>query len=285
MAVANSNVAICSTDGITWTGSTMPTPTTANWYSVTYGNGKFVAISNGYDYVAYSTDGVTWTATTLPSSDRWVAVTYGNGVFVAICELSSKAAYSTDGITWTQTALPSSAKWSSVTYGNDKFVAIAQNSNEVAYSTDGITWLYKWRDLYFKSDRDKIDVYINRIAELEESWAGTLTFTGNYTGSNYVTQADSFIAVDKISGRAFITIRGGNSTSYENIYFNSSMTLPEGVTALTTQTYGGPNSGASRRYFTQVLTGITGKINVTANMNAMNSNYDYVQCTLTVTYA
>ena len=63
------------------------------------------------------------------------------------------------------------------------------------------------------------------------------------------------------------------------------MTLPEGVTALTTQTYGGPNSGARQRYFTQVLTGITGKINVTANMNAMNSNYDYVQCTLTVTYA
>lgn len=39
------------------------------------------------------------------------------------------------------------------------------------------------------------------------------------------------------------------------------------------------------RYFTQVLTGITGKIKVTANMDTINSSYDYVRCTLTVSYA
>jgi len=87
-----------STDGITWTD----VPITINpfysgtssgdIYSIAFGNGKFVAISNSI--IAYSTDGATWTEE--KNSTLWTvikdstygtgkvrALAYGNGKFVA----------------------------------------------------------------------------------------------------------------------------------------------------------------------------------------------------------
>ena len=116
-------------------------PTYSTWYSVCYGNGKFVAVPND-STAAYSTDGINWTAATLPSNKSWYSVCYGNGKFVAVSGgSSSTAAYSTDGINWTAATLPSSANWYSVCYGNGKFVAVANSSNTAAYSTDGINWM------------------------------------------------------------------------------------------------------------------------------------------------
>ena len=118
-------------------------PSSAQWYSVAYGDGKFVAVSwdsAGSDKAAYSTDGINWTASTMPSSAQWYSVTYGDGKFVAVARYSGKAAYSTDGINWTASTMPSSETWWSITYGNGKFVAVTYISNKAAYSTDGINW-------------------------------------------------------------------------------------------------------------------------------------------------
>ena len=117
-------------------------PSSASWYSVTYGNGKFVAVddSNYSTKAAYSEDGITWTATTMPSTSQWISVTYGNGKFVAIADNSDIAAYSEDGINWTVSTLPISRYWRSVTYGNGKFVALASSSADTAFSYDGINW-------------------------------------------------------------------------------------------------------------------------------------------------
>ena len=111
-------------------------PSSQNWFSVTYGNGAFVAVANGSTAAAYSTNGgVTWTASTLPSSSDWIAVTYGNGAFVAVAYNSTAAAYSTNGgVTWTASTLPSSATWRSVAYGNGAFVAVANGSTAAAYT-------------------------------------------------------------------------------------------------------------------------------------------------------
>ena len=76
----------------------------------------------------------------LPASAKWYSVCYGNGKFVVVARNSTIAAYSTDGITWTQATLPISKNWSSVCYGNGKFVAVASNTDIAAYSTDSITW-------------------------------------------------------------------------------------------------------------------------------------------------
>ena len=46
VAVANSSaIAVTSPDGIKWTQRALPV--SANWYSVTYGNGVFVAVARG----------------------------------------------------------------------------------------------------------------------------------------------------------------------------------------------------------------------------------------------
>ena len=117
--------------GRDWWAVTLPS--SSGWQSVTYGDGKFVAV--GSNKAAYSTNGATWTASTLPSSANWLSGTYGDGKFVAVTINSDQAAYSTNGTTWTAVTLPSSSDWRSVTYGDGKFVAVAYNSDQAAYSS------------------------------------------------------------------------------------------------------------------------------------------------------
>jgi len=121
-----------------FTASTLSSSTA--WQSITYGNGKYVAISNSATDTTYSTDGITWTAGSMPSNPAsgWLSITYGNGKFVAVA-YGTVGAYSTNGVTWTASTMPS-ANWYSVTYGNGKFVAVSFGTNATAYSTDGITW-------------------------------------------------------------------------------------------------------------------------------------------------
>ena len=124
-----------------WTATTMPS--SASWYSVTYGDGKFVAVAYASNKAAYSIDGINWTATTMPSSAAWYSVAYGDGKFVAVIN-GSTAAYSIDGINWTATTMPDTVYWYSVTYGDDKFVAVASGSSTAAYKIDNMR-LVLWR--------------------------------------------------------------------------------------------------------------------------------------------
>ena len=104
----------------------------------------YVAVAYNNQTAASSTDGITWTQRTLPGSFSWYSVTYGDGTFVAMARSSPEAtAASTDGITWTQGTLPVFAYWQSVTYGDGTFVAVAMNSTAAATSTDGSTWIQR----------------------------------------------------------------------------------------------------------------------------------------------
>ena len=108
-----------STDnGDTWTQGTMPIAD--SWCAITYGNGKFVAIT--YDKVAVSDDGINWTLT-----DNEIAnlrnIVFGNGLFVITPSSENVCYYSADGISWANTTLPESGDWRALAYGNDKFVA------------------------------------------------------------------------------------------------------------------------------------------------------------------
>lgn len=121
-----------------WLQSTLPA--SLSWNSVTYGNGKFVVVSeNDRQVGAYSTDGITWSTMTFPTSRSWKGVTYGNGKYVAIAT-GAYGAYSTDGINWTEMSMPADRNWRGITYGDGKFVAVAWNGDKGAYSTDGINW-------------------------------------------------------------------------------------------------------------------------------------------------
>jgi hypothetical protein len=92
-------------------------------------------------------NGATWTAATLPASDRWNSVTFGNGRFVAVSgnsgSTSTNAAYSTNGgQTWIAATLPGAAAgWTNVVWNGSVFIATAFNTNRSAISEDGITWV------------------------------------------------------------------------------------------------------------------------------------------------
>ena len=123
-----------------WTTST--TPSSEEWSSIAYGDGKFVVSNRKSDKITYSTDCINWTEITLPSSVKVGNIAYGDGKFVTVDYGSDKAAYSTDGINWTTSAMPSSKNWYSIAYGDGKFIAATiSNSNKAAYSTDGINWI------------------------------------------------------------------------------------------------------------------------------------------------
>ncbi|MCA9359124.1 hypothetical protein KC926_02875, partial [Candidatus Kaiserbacteria bacterium] len=114
------------------------------WYSVSYGNGLFVAVGSSGDRVMTSSDGITWTVRSAAGdNDAWQSVTYGNGLFVAVGWFGGdRVMTSPDGITWTaRSAAGDDDNWNSITYGNGFFVAVgSSNDNRVMTSPDGITW-------------------------------------------------------------------------------------------------------------------------------------------------
>ena len=110
------------------------------WYSVTYGNGLFVAVAKSSSSVMISPDGINWTTQTAPSAN-WQAVTYGNGLFVAVGDTGGIMT-SPDGINWTTQIDPVGDRWDGITYGNGRFVAVAfgGGGSHVMTSPDGINW-------------------------------------------------------------------------------------------------------------------------------------------------
>ena len=98
----------------------------------------------------HATGGTSWTSQTSPADNSWGAVTYGNGKFVAVSNtgpIGGRVMTSSDGRTWTLQTAAAASTWLSVTYGNGKFVAVsasdplANGSQQVMTSTDGVTWV------------------------------------------------------------------------------------------------------------------------------------------------
>ena len=151
-----------SEDGLGWTvrgdGHSIPgTPLTMELFSVTFGNGTFVAV--GYD--AYfganlysSTNGIDWKSHTNATVSNFYGVAYGGGSFAAVGDgfLPSTSSYpqtnrniytSTDGINWTMRNSGAPANdahtITDIAYGVGRFVAV----DFLGYSyttTTGISW-------------------------------------------------------------------------------------------------------------------------------------------------
>lgn len=147
--------------GTTITGgwTAYPSSNDYNWFSIAYGNNRFVAmratISGAADSM-YSTDnGQTWTTTgTLVTVHDWKSIAYGNGTFVVVPGWAAggnqKFALTPDGHNWTTISSPSNFIWTGITYGGGLFVAVANypgfapypdpGTTPIATSPDGVTW-------------------------------------------------------------------------------------------------------------------------------------------------
>ena len=128
---------IYSSDGVNWSTASCPSQ---EWKDITYGNGKYVAVSNSSSAVMYSTNATTWTSGTIPNG-QWVGVAYGNNRFVAISQAGSPApltATSSNGTTFTSGADTATNTWGVVRYGGDKFVAMGSNASMWSYDGTGV---------------------------------------------------------------------------------------------------------------------------------------------------
>ena len=138
---SGSAVAAYSDDGgATWTPTSLPA--SAAWSSITYGEGRWVAIASDSTTVAVTQDGEVWDIQGTLQSTGFVDIAYGKGLFIAVKPSASTGAVnkSTDGVTWTAEDLGTSATWNSVGYGANTFVIVATDSNSGYASADGEDW-------------------------------------------------------------------------------------------------------------------------------------------------
>jgi hypothetical protein len=131
--------------------------------SVTYGNGRYVAVGSipdsDFGRIETSEDGVHWTSRVYPQTPdtfifRLNKVTYGNGKFVAagpsMYDVSPNLYCSTNGIDWPGEAQARGPvdEVVDVTYGNGLFVAVGSYNSfggtvfdhNICTSPDGINW-------------------------------------------------------------------------------------------------------------------------------------------------
>ncbi len=154
------NVGATSTNGITWTQTSM----VADTHLVTdfaYGGGVYVAPWYGSTNVATSSDGVTWTKQTnvipdvgLSGGPAISTIAYGAGKFVALDQLGAVSYISTNGTTWSVGANVGGANTPGnlvsgfnvgIQYANGRFLAVNNSTydgvtHNFFYSTDGVTW-------------------------------------------------------------------------------------------------------------------------------------------------
>ncbi len=143
----NSTWAMYSSDGITWTNSTMPY--TAFWNALTYTPNGFWAV-NQYGYQAYSSIGATWTGSgqlPMPSGSSTLVAdcVYSNGYYMVLTVFGTAGTQilrSTDGTNWTTIVVSTTFKGQRLSYiRNGIWILSSDSSNNIARSTDnGSTW-------------------------------------------------------------------------------------------------------------------------------------------------
>ena len=198
-------------------------PSAQDWVSITYGDGLWVAVSNGTspsgsNAAGYSSDGTTWSSTVLPGTNPWIKVAYGNGIFVTVASNGAMAS-SNDGIVWnsiTATVNP----YNSVVYGGGTWVAISAGVNIVT-STDAITWTPSvlpegadWIDIaYGKGKFVAVSQSDSSIAQTAYSTNGTVWTLGSFVGGSksIAYGNDRFVAIEggyALANSAFVSFDG-----------------------------------------------------------------------------
>jgi len=186
---ASTITSIITTSSVDWTTRTSGFGSTAI-YSVTYGDGLYVAVGDS-GKLTTSTDGTTWTTRTSGfGSTAIYSVTYGDGLYVAVGD-SGKLTTSTDGTTWTtRTSGFGSTSILGVGYGDGLYVAVGE-SGKLTTSTDGITWTTRTSGfgtsaIYMVTYGDGLYVAVGESGKLTTSPDG-ITWTTRTSGFGTTT--------------------------------------------------------------------------------------------------
>jgi photosystem II stability/assembly factor-like uncharacterized protein len=127
-------VIVTSANGITWTRRSSGIK--QNLYSVTFGNGAFVAVGDA-GAIYKSTDGVAWKAQRSGTDILLASVTAGNNMFVAGGE-SGALLTSTNGVNWVSGNIGTPIYVGKLTFRNGEFRI--NDGNATFTSVSGMTW-------------------------------------------------------------------------------------------------------------------------------------------------
>ena len=120
------------------------------WTGITFGHRLFAAVSS-IGTLATSVDGVTWSRRFWRPQDSFSSITFGDGRFIAVDAAQGDVLISLDGLHWSLIqhpltgavpAPPQGLHLAAVVYGNGNFVAFGSGpgSGYVATSVDGYVW-------------------------------------------------------------------------------------------------------------------------------------------------
>ena len=115
--------------------------------SATYGNGKYIAVSNG-GKVYSSADGVNWNYITLSNTQDYNRIRYVNNVFI-IAGNYGTIITSADGETWTERTSGTTQNLNGIAYGNGIYVVAGRECSVV--SEDLANWVSYTQITAFRS--------------------------------------------------------------------------------------------------------------------------------------
>ena len=122
-----------------------------SWTGIAYGDGLFAAVSS-LGTVATSPDGVTWTRQFWRPADDFTSITFGDGRFIAVDAAQGNILISLDGVHWSLIvqpltglvpAPPGGLHLGAVVYGKGNFVAMGDSPSGAGYvatSVYGYVW-------------------------------------------------------------------------------------------------------------------------------------------------
>lgn len=195
VAVGTNGVILYSEDAIIWNAGV--SENIRGLRSITYGNGKFVAVGDGV--ILYSEDGIHWTIVTGVEASTYI-VEYANNKFLTYPSMH----ISEDGINWSGNISDASRhilffsfpthQTESLAFCNGRFLATSHSEAFGAYSDDGINW-----SAYIPHCGSEI-VKISNLISYNDMFMGFGSFNSNpvYTsldGINWVEKAPCNIGI------------------------------------------------------------------------------------------
>ncbi|WCN39674.1 cadherin-like beta sandwich domain-containing protein [Aneurinibacillus uraniidurans] len=141
LAASDGKVIVSNDNTVTWGAPIQAHSPGNDLWSITYGNGRFIAVGAS-GAVTQSVDGVTWSQSTLgPGAPTLYSVIYAGGQFVTV-GTSGSIYTSPDGTAWTKGTIGSTTNINSIAYGNGLYVVATDNG--LYSSVDGITWAKRY---------------------------------------------------------------------------------------------------------------------------------------------
>lgn len=203
-----------------------------DWSSITYGNGKFVAVSDGNGSgataVTVSNDGSSWTSALLPTNAMWSSVAYGSSQYIAVTrDGAGAAAWSTNGTLWNAMSMPA-LKYSSIAYGDGAWIAVSKDGNKIARSVNGTTWA----QITLPESGDWSSVAYGKgifIAVAESDSSNTQTVYSTDAGLTWTSGSIAGGCVSLTYGNnRFVAIEGGYGAAFKSFISFDGITWQEG---------------------------------------------------------